>query len=289
METLIKFLKQSGRFLLFFVIELLALVVVFNSNAYQRSVFGRFSTAVAARTYAITTATTEYFSLKLFNQQLAEENAALKAELEATQHALNAAQREQDSTINYSFVDSLPHQGITQYITAKVVYNTINQRHNFIIINKGAKDGVAPDMGVVNTQGVVGVVQSVTQNHAVVISALNELKISGKFLRNNFLTTVFWKGTSPIYGNLENIPRHMAPQVGDTITTSGFSAIFPEDVPIGIVKKVSQNATTAEYDAQIEWCTNFGTLNYVHVVNNANRDEILQLVEQTQEQKLDNK
>ncbi|MCQ2384678.1 MAG: rod shape-determining protein MreC [Paludibacteraceae bacterium] len=289
METLIKFLKQSGRFLLFFVIELCALMVVFNSNAYQRSVFGRVSTAIAARTYAITTATTEYFGLKQFNQQLAEENAELKAQLEVLQHELCATRQLQDSAITYSFVDSLPHEGINEYITAKVVFNSINKRHNFIIINKGAKHGVQPDMGVVNAEGVVGVVQSVTQNHAVIISALNNLKISGKFLRNNFLTTVFWKGLSPIYGNLENIPRHMAPQVGDTITTSGFSAIFPEDVPIGIVKKVTQNTTTAEYDAQIEWSTNFGTLNYVHVVNNTNREEILQLQQKAEEENTEKK
>lgn len=268
--------------MLFLLIELIALLVMFNNNAYQRSVFGRASTAISARCYAITTATKEYFELKMFNRQLAEENARLKMQLDAANRELDQLRNDNINAISYHFNDSLPHDSITKFVTAKVVYNTINQRHNFIIIDKGARHGITPDMGVVNSEGVVGVVQSVTQNYAVVISVLNEIKISGKFLRNNFLTSVYWDGRSPLYGHMENIPRHMAPQVGDTITTSGYSAIFPEDVPIGIVKKVTQNNTTAEYDAQIAWATNFGTINYVHVVNNSNRPEVMQLVEQTQ-------
>lgn len=284
METLIKFFKQSGTTLLFLFLEIMALVVVCNNLAYQRSVFGRVSTVLTAQANAVTTAATEYLGLRLFNSQLVEENAALKEEIEVLREELVRLHAAEKDSISYEFLDSLPHTPITEYITAKVVYNTINQRHNIVIINKGSADGVMADMGVVNTQGVVGVVQSVTRHHAVIISALNDLNISGKFTRNNFLTSVMWNGKSPLFGHVENIPRHMAPQVGDTITTSGYSAIFPEDVPIGIVRKVTQNSTTAEYDAIIEWSTSFGTLNYVHVVNNANREEIKQLISENQEE-----
>jgi rod shape-determining protein MreC len=153
------------------------------------------------------------------------------------------------------------YQTSENYLSAKVVFNSVYDLQNYIIIDKGSAHGVEEDMGVFAPQGVVGVVQRVSKNYAVVLPIINpEQVISAKIKGNNQLGSVKWDGKSPLKAKLYEIPSHVNVVAGDTVVTSGFSAIFPEGVMIGVVDKAAHVENTMYCDVDINLAVDFQSL-----------------------------
>ena len=164
-----------------------------------------------------------------------------------------------------------------------MVYSTVNRIQNLIIIDRGSADGIAVNMGVVSADGVVGVVDVVSKHYAVVMPIINtNLQVSGRVAKNGYLGSVRWTGLAPEFASLTEIPPHVDVAVGDTVVTSGYSAIFAGDVPIGVVDRVVTNDNRPFSDITLRLMVNYRTLKHVHVVDCANRDELLSLVDSVQ-------
>ena len=58
--------------------------------------------------------------------------------------------------------------------SGQVIKNSYADRRNYITINKGEKDSVKPDMGVITSEGILGIVENVSNRNATVQSILNE-------------------------------------------------------------------------------------------------------------------
>jgi rod shape-determining protein MreC len=264
MEALIKFIRRISTFLIFLILEIVAFIIIVNHGVIQKSVVQNSVSNFTSFLYARISNVTDYFSLKDINEDLAKKNADLQRRVSNLEDII--------SRENYQ--STLYEDTIAKIIPAKVINQSIDKINNYLIINKGKKDGVAEGMGVINTEGVVGVVQSVSSNYAVVISILSsKLKISGKFKKSGYLCSVFWNGKSPYTGNVSDIPEHITATAGDTILTSGYSSIFPENIMIGKVKVVSLNASTAWNDLEIEYATDFMSILYVNVSVGARQNE----------------
>jgi rod shape-determining protein MreC len=251
------------------VLEILAFLLVVNKNDLQRSVAFRYATTLSAWTYEVTNLVTDYFGLAEANKYLAEENARLYKEI---------------ADYKSKFVDSVDvqsmvtYQSSENYLSAKVVFNSVYDLQNYIIIDKGSVHGVEEDMGVFAPQGVVGVVQRVSKNYAVVLPIINpEQVISAKIKGNNQLGSVKWDGKSPLKAKLYEIPSHVNVVAGDTVVTSGFSAIFPEGVMIGVVDKAAHVENTMYCDVDINLAVDFQSLSYVTVAVFENKNELLNL------------
>ena len=133
-------------------------------------------------------------------------------------------------------------------------------------------------MGVFAPQGVVGVVQRVSENYAVVLPIINpEQVISAKIKGNNQLGSVKWNGKSPLKAKLYEIPNHVNVVAGDTIVTSGFSAIFPDGMMIGVVDKATVVENTMYCDIDVTLAVDFQSLTYVTVFAFENQNELLNL------------
>jgi len=242
--------------------------MIINQGTFQSSAFHSATVSVTSAFYTEISNITDYFSLNADNKNLAAKNAELQRKVSNLE----------DFIARKNYEATLYEDTIIKVVPAKVVSHTVDKINNYMIINKGAKDGITENMGVINTEGVVGVVQSVSENYAVVISVLSsKLKISGKFKKTGYLCSVFWDGVSPYTGSVINIPEHITAAVGDTIVTSGYSSIFPEGVMIGTVKKVSLNPSTAWNDLTIAYATNFMSIRYVNVIVNSHFEELLNL------------
>ena len=242
--------------------------MIINQGTFQNSVFHNATTNVASVFYTQISNIADYFSLNKDNKNLAAKNAELQRKVSNLE----------DFIARKNYESTLYEDTILKVIPAKVVNHTVDKINNYMIINKGRKDGITENMSVINTEGVVGVVQSVSENYAVVISILSsKLKISGKFKKTGYLCSVFWNGISPYTGSVINIPEHITAAVGDTIVTSGYSSIFPENIMIGTVKNVSLNTSTAWNDLTIEYATNFMSIRYVNVIVNSHFEELLNL------------
>ncbi len=270
MNKILEFFYKYLTVIIFVILEVLAFGLVVNKNDLQRSVAFRYATTLSAWTYGVANSVTDYFGLGEINKQLAEENARLYGEI--------ADYRLQIAEGGLQVADSVKAQSEENYLSAKVVYNSVYDLQNYIIIDKGSEQGVEEDMGVFAPQGVVGVVQRVSKNYSVVLPIINpEQVISAKIKGGNQLGSIKWDGKSPMKAKLYEIPNHVNVVAGDTIVTSGFSAIFPDGMMIGVVDKATVVESTMYCDIDVALSVDFQSLSYVTVVAFENQKELLNL------------
>ena len=270
MNKILEFFYKYLTVIIFVILEVLAFGLVVNKNDLQRSVAFRYATTLSAWTYGVANSVTDYFGLGEINKQLAEENARLYGEI--------ADYRLQIAGGGLQVADSVKTQSAENYLSAKVVYNSVYDLQNYIIIDKGSEQGVEEDMGVFAPQGVVGVVQRVSKNYSVVLPIINpEQVISAKIKGGNQLGSIKWDGKSPMKAKLYEIPNHVNVVAGDTIVTSGFSAIFPDGMMIGVVDKATVVESTMYCDIDVALSVDFQSLSYVTVVAFENQKELLNL------------
>jgi rod shape-determining protein MreC len=164
------------------------------------------------------------------------------------------------------------------YIPARVIGNSTNKSHNYIIINKGRKAGVKEDMGVISANGVVGVVNAVSDNYAHIISLLNiKQSVSARISPSRAFGPLIWNGVSTTHAVLTEIPQHIKFRMGDSVVTSGFSAIFPPDIPLGKIVG-SKIVLGTHHEIRVKLFQDFKTLKFVNVVVNNNHSEMDSLI-----------
>lgn len=258
MERLFNFIYEYRAFFTFLVLELVCAWLIIENNQFQSTHFFNSSNRMAAGLLSFSQSTREYFSLRAINENLARENAELRTQLERElqTHTLDSVTLKDSSRVNqYDFV------------SAKVVGNSTHLYKNFITINKGSIDGIEPGMAAISDQGAVGKVKSVSDHYAVLISLLNvDEQVSSVIKRTNHFGSVKWDGLHMRYSNLLFIPRHAAPAIGDSVVTSGYNAIFPEGVLVGIIREVNLKEEAMFWDIRIELAQDFGRLAFVDVI-----------------------
>lgn len=264
MRNLLRFILNNQFIILFFILEIIAVSLIVRNNNYHRSKYLVFSQGVSGKISDKRNSLTEYLSLKEINKQLASENQQLKNQLTS-------------SKANYDSKSAISANNHYQYITARVVNNSVNKQYNYITIDKGKTDGLEPEMAVIAPDGVVGIVESVSDNYSLVISLLNrDVKVSAKFKKNNYFGSFEWPGKNYRKAILNEIPLHVDVVKGDTIVTSGFSELFPEGVPLATVEDFSINSGTF-FTINLLMTTDFKRLNYVYVVKDFRKTEQLML------------
>ena len=177
--------------------------------------------------------------------------------------------------------DSLKHQQYS-FIMAKVINNSITRRNNYLTLDKGSLLGVKPEMGVVTSQGVVGIVKNVSEHFCTVMSVLHkDTRIGARFKNNNYFGSLAWEGTDPKTAVLKDIAKHVIFKTGDTVVTTSYSAVFPENILIGTVQSSEIKPGENFYNIQIKLSTNFSNLTYVYVVNNIFKSEQREMESET--------
>ncbi|MCB0488995.1 MAG: rod shape-determining protein MreC [Cyclobacteriaceae bacterium] len=273
MERLFYFFYQYRALFTFLVLEFFAAWLIVQNNQYQSTKFFNSSNSFAANIISTTQGIKEYFSLRRINAELAAENSELRTKLEQRNQSLFSLDvREiKDPQIINRF----------DYVSAKVINNSVEHFKNFITIDKGSKDGLAPGMAVISPAGVVGKVKSVSEHYAVLISLLNTDEYTSAMIkRTNHFGSVNWDGKDPLYSQLNFIPRHADPAVGDSVVTSGFNAVFPEGIPVGVVSEVKLGPEAQFYEITVRLAQDFTKLAFVEIVRSnlkAEKDSLEQV------------
>ena len=254
---------------MFLILESFALFMVIQNN-YQRAVFfntaNRFTGTVLASYQNIT----DYLTLKKANENLAEENARLREQLES-------AFRITDTAAYYQ------KDSFFKYISAKVIQNSVHKQNNYLLINKGSEHGIREDMGVISSNGVVGTVVEVSENYARVISVLHlQYRLNARIKKNNHLGSIEWDGNDYRTGILTDIPVHVNLNKGDTIITSGNSLIFPEGLLIGTVESQMKEKNEKFNFARIRFSADYNQLYHVYVIVNLMQEELTSITEETE-------
>ena len=218
---------------------------------------------IAAGTNNLKTNIEEYFNLRSENAVLAAENAQLKAELMLLANVREVIE-ECDSQYVYSHLD-------WDYIPAKVIDLSTHKQHNYLTINKGLRDGLSVDMGVIGAEGVVGIVSAVGEKYALVVPIIHpKISISSRLQSNGQLGGTSWDGRDYRYVNMIEISRHVDVHVGDTVVTSGLTDVFPEGIMVGVVTETELGKGDNYHHTTVELSTDYKSLKYVQVLSNKN-------------------
>jgi len=251
--------------LLFILLEVISLSLVVSSDIEKKIVFFSSANAVSGFINKQIYSLTSYLSLRRDNLELARENINLKNQIVK----IRDIQKSQTT----KFIDTSGAYHF-EYIAAKVINNTVSKNKNFITIDKGEKDGIKKDFAVTSPHGVVGIVIATSKRYSLVVSLLNTgFGISGKIKRNNYYGSIQWTSQNYRYAKMYEIPNHLKISLGDTVITSGFSAVFPAGIDIGVISKVDKNISNNFFDIEIELLTDFKNLSDVYIINNKNRRE----------------
>jgi rod shape-determining protein MreC len=258
MGRLFQFLYRYRAFFTFLGFEVVCAWLIVKNNQYQSSKYFNTSNAVVANVISTSTNVTEYFGLREENNDLAKENARLRQVIEQQKIRMLGQK--------LSEVDSLKLKYFS-YTSAKVVNNSVSLAKNYITINKGATDGIAPGMAVISAKGIVGKVKTVSQHFSVVISILNiNEQVSSLIKSASYLATSQWDGIDPQFLDVKYVPRHVKLTKGDTIVTSGFNAVFPEGIMLGTIDEFTLKDEALFYDVKVKLSQDFARLTYVDVI-----------------------
>jgi len=271
MQQIFNFIFKNSILLLFLLLLGISLSLTIQSHSYHRSRAVSSANAISGYVYEQVNNVEEYLSLKEQNEALAGENARLKKMLFNTQDTANLPPVQLPDVIgNYAVIQS------------KVIRNSYGVQENYFTINTGHNKGVKPDMGVVSSLGVVGIIENTSGNYATVISILNrKFKLDAKIKKNNHFGTLTWNGKNTGFAQLIDVPRLATVRKGDTIVTGAESRIFPENIPIGTIEKVYIDKKTNYYTLDVRLFNDMTSLGHVYIIENKDRDEIIKLEEQT--------
>lgn len=279
MNELFGFLIRHSKWFVFAFYVVISCMLLFRDDPYRQHVYITSAGRLASSAYKVSNNVTSYFNLHEINDDLNRRNAELQAEIVELREAIDNMQeaRFTDTLV----VDSgVPH---FDFIVAHVINNSIAHPYNYLTINKGRDAGVRPELGVIDRNGVVGIVSNVGASSARVISLLNpHFRLSCKIKRSDYFGSLVWDGEDPTEAVLEELPRHTVFKPGDTIVTSGYSAVFPAGLPVGVVMKNETDKSQNFFSLRVRLLADFTTLGNVQVVVN-NRAEELKAIQAGEE------
>ncbi|MEA3451100.1 MAG: rod shape-determining protein MreC [Bacteroidota bacterium] len=274
MSKFSNFFRKYYFFLSFLALETIALVFTIPGNERSRALFINSSNTLSSVIYSKYYNISEYFSLRDINSKLFDENLKLRKNL-------YKSIKNKDSV----FVESDTLRKIRyKYFSGQVVKNSVLSENNFITINKGSKDGITKEMGVISQYGVVGIVVNVSRHYCVVLSVLNKLNgVSCKLKNQQYFGFTYWNGNSYRNVVLDGIPNHIKISKGDTVVTSGYSTYFPKGIPIGVIVDFEKNIDDNFFTIKLQLTTDFKKLTNVYLIKNNLSTEQLKIEQKTQD------
>jgi rod shape-determining protein MreC len=267
MQQIFNFIFKNSNRILFLLLLGISLALTIQSHSFHRSKIISSANFLSGGVYERVNNINEYLNLRSQNEALAIENAQLKSLL-----------FNKKDTTQIQKLDSLKGVKPTDIIVSKVIHNSYNVYENYLTLNSGALQGVKPDMGVVNSLGIVGIIDNTSAHYATVISILNKKsQINAKIKKSNHFGSLIWNGKSTGFVQLIDVPRLAAIHKGDTIVTGGQSVIFPENINIGTIDKVEIDDQTHYYTINVKLFNDMTNLGHVYIIKSKNREELINL------------
>lgn len=278
MQQIINFLIRNKTFITYLLLLLVSLGLTVQSHSYHGVKFSNSANWLTGGVYRTLNNFSDYLHLKTYNDQLAQENLRLRRILFNRDTLAKA-----DSLLLRSLTgsDSLKFR----VSSASVIKNSYSKQRNYILIDKGEKDSIKQDMGVIGPYGIIGIVETTSRNYATVQSLLNTLsEINAAVKNTNNFGSLQWDGKSVNIVQLHDLLRAAPIKKGDTIITGGMSSIFPKGIPIGTISDFSLDASENYYVIQVRLFNDMTRLDRVYLIENRDRAEIINLEERTYEQ-----
>ncbi len=264
MQQIFNFIFKNSTRLLFLLLLSISLSLTIQSHSFHKSRIISSANFLTGGVYEEINNITEYLNLKTENDALALENARLKSILFSTK-----------DSVNIKKLENLKGVAPEDVLVSNVIHNTYNTHENFLTLNSGSKQGVKPDMGVINSLGIVGIIDKTSPNYSTVVSILNvKSQINAKIKKSNHFGSLTWNGKSTGFVQLIDVPRLANIRKGDTIVTGGQSVIFPENINIGTIYKYYYEEETNYYVIDVKLFNDMTNLGHVYIIKSKDRDEV---------------
>lgn len=280
MRNLLAFLLRYNHWVVFLLLEVVSVILLFQYNSYQGSVYFSAANAVSGKVYEWQSELENFINQAEMNEQLTQRNVFL----ENQNRELKEYIREHSGKDNAGEAMLTATMEGYKVVPAKVISNSVSKRDNFIVLDKGTADGVEKDMGVVCGTGVVGTVYLVSRNYSVVIPVLNSRSnISVKIRNRGYYGYMRWNGGDSRLADVNDVPRHARFRLYDYVETSGYSSIFPPGLMVGQILHVYNSTDGLSYRLQVRLSTDFARLRDVCVIDNSMMKERLELLRHAQD------
>jgi rod shape-determining protein MreC len=267
MQQIIFFLIRNKNFLLFIVLFSVSIFLTIQTHSYHKNKFVNSSNAITGGIYSIKSSITDYFNLREKNEILINENTRIRKQLESYK----------SKVVNQN-IDTSSILSKYYFISAKVINNSFSKTKNKLTINKGKRDSIQLDMGVITSKGIVGIIDNVSNKYATIQSILNtNSQINAKLKNVKHFGSLVWNTEDPNIIQLIDIPRLAAVKTGDTIVTGGRSTIFPEGILIGAVIDFELTEDENSQNLNIQLFNDMTNLEHVYIIDNLDTQEIINL------------
>lgn len=264
MQQIFNFIFKNSNRLLFLLLLCVSLLLTIQSHSYHKSRVISSANFLTGGVYEKINHVTEYLNLKTENDALALENARLKSIIFNTK-----------DTTTIKKPENIKGVAPDDIIVSKVIHNSYNTHENFLTLNSGSNDGVKTDMGVINSLGIVGIIDRTSPNYSTVVSILNtKSQINAKIKKSNHFGSLSWNGKSTGFVQLIDVPRLASVRKGDTIVTGGQSVIFPENINIGTIHNIYIDTQTNYYTLNIKLFNDMTNLGHVYIIKSKDREEV---------------
>lgn len=267
MQQIFNFIFKNSNRLLFLLLLGISLTLTIQSHSFHRSKIISSANFLSGGVYEKMNNLNEYLNLKTQNDALALENAKLKSLL-----------FNRKDTTAIKKLDSIKGVKPDDIVVSRVIHNSYNVHENYLTLNSGELQGVKPDMGVINSLGIVGIIENISPNYSTVISILNKKsQINAKIKKSNHFGSLIWNGKSTGFVQLIDVPRLAAIRKGDTIVTGGQSVIFPENIGIGTIENIFTEEKNNYYTINVRLFNDMTNLGHVYIIKSKDREEITNL------------
>ena len=272
MQFILNPIIKNGLFIFYVLLSLLAFLFMFRQKVYHKSVLDKTSTQFSGYVDQRISRATQFIHLKDDNKELQNENAELRKELELLKGEFS------ESKLASGPVNNLAFHQTYRFVPVEIINNSVMKSHNMLTINKGSRQGIEKGMGVISGNGVIGYVYKTSNNYARVMSILNpNAKTTVQLKKNRYFGMLAWDGKDPRYAKLQEIPKYIEVEKGDTIETDGKSGVIPGGIMVGTVLSSKIDEVTGELDIKIKLKENFARLRYAQVVVNLEKQEIIEV------------
>lgn len=277
MHRLIEFIKRIYIVLLFLLIEGVALWSYATATPYTESKILARTTAVGSAVSGTMNDVRTFFSLPDANDALTKRVAYLESEIERRDIAIAELL---PGEFEKPIIDSIDSKFC--YHPANVISMTTNRNRNYIIVDKGAEDGIRENMGVITpNKELVGTVVSCSDSYSVVMPLLNTLfKIGGRLVDNDYVCSVYWEGTSRYKVTGVELSRYAEPKRDMVVNVE--SERMPADVVIGVIASSEINASKTAYSVDITIAADMQRLSNLLIVVNRDQTELENLIDRVE-------
>tara|TARA_B100000767_G_scaffold69723_1_gene66356 strand:+ start:1610 stop:2416 length:807 start_codon:yes stop_codon:yes gene_type:complete len=263
MQRIIDSILSSKDVLVFLILLSFSLYLLIDSNYYNKSKFNNLSNNFTKIIFKESSSLINYFNLREENRSLIKENLSLRNLLYLKKETIN---------------DNIFYDSKYIFSDAKIISNNFSFSKNYLIIDKGSVHGVKKEMGVISSNGIIGIIVDVTEKYSSVMSILNmNSKINAKIKKSFHFGTLEWDGNDPDIINLNDVPKIANIKVGDSIVTGGMSTIFPENLNIGVVFKIDSQNAGNYYEIEVKLTNDMSSIRNVYIINNTHKKEIEEL------------